>query len=280
MRVTRVSAALGVLVDDVDVRQASTDEWDALRRMLFETDHLLVLRGPELDDAEHLEAVRHFGPVADEGFGTPALVKFVSNHRADGALGSMAASWHIDYGFFPHPYQAISLYGLEIPPGGTETRFVNAVLAASDLPDGLRARVTGLHARQVADVSSPVGEAGVRVRLGRLDETYPHAVRPVLWPHRVTGEEILGVWEQQTDAILPLDPEESSALIEELFAHLYREDHVYVHRWQPGDLVVWDNHAVQHSRPDVGVEHRRTLRRVSVGETQDLTLFARRAAAR
>jgi hypothetical protein len=126
---------------------------------------------------------------------------------------------------------------------------------------------------QMADVSSPVGEAGVRVRLGRLDETYPNAVRPVLWPHRVTGEEILGVWEQQTDAILPLDPDESSALIEELFVHLYRDEHVYVHRWQPGDLVVWDNHALQHSRPDVGVEHRRTLRRVSVGETQDLTLF-------
>jgi len=280
MRARPVSRALGVLVEDFDVRHAQAEEWAKLRRMLFEQHHLLVVRGPELSDDEHLEAVRQFGPIADEGFGTPTLVKFVSNHRPDGALGSMAASWHIDYGFFEHPYHAISLYGLEIPPLGTETWFVNAILAAADLPDDLRRRVRGLRARQVADVASPVGEAGVRVRLGRLDETYPHFVRPVLWPHRVTGEQILGVWEQQTDAILPLEADESAALIEQLFAHLYRDDHVYVHHWQPGDLLIWDNHAVQHARPEVGTEHPRTLRRVSVGETQDLSLFARRAAAR
>jgi alpha-ketoglutarate-dependent taurine dioxygenase len=49
-----------------------------------------------------------------------------------------------------------------------------------------------------------------------------------------------------------------------------------VHHWQVDDLVVWDNHAVQHSRPDVGQEHPRTLRRVSIGEAQDLTIFAPR----
>jgi taurine dioxygenase len=114
----------------------------------------------------------------------------------------------------------------------------------------------------------------VRVREGRLDETYPHTRRPVLWPHRTSGEQILGVWEQHTDAILPLDPDASTALIEELFAHLYRPEHTYVHRWAPGDLVVWDNHAIQHGRPAVGTEVPRTLRRVVVGEPQDLFLFA------
>jgi alpha-ketoglutarate-dependent taurine dioxygenase len=136
-----------------------------------------------------------------------------------------------------------------------------------------------LLARQVVDVSSAAGQSGVRVRLGRLDETYPHFIRPVLWPHHATGEAILGVWEQQTDALLPLDAAESDALIEDLFAHLYRDEHRHVHSWEPGDLVIWDNHALQHSRPDVGVEAPRTLRRVCVGRTQDLSIFAARKAA-
>lgn len=64
------------------------------------------------------------------------------------------------------------------------------------------------------------------------------------------------------------------ALLEDLFAHLYRPEHVDVHRWAPGDLVVWDNHVLQHGRPDVGTEARRTLRRVVVGQHQDLSIFA------
>ncbi len=114
----------------------------------------------------------------------------------------------------------------------------------------------------------------MRVRKGRLDESYPHSLRPVLWPHRDTARPILAVTQQQTDAIVGLDPDASTALIEELFAHLYRDDHVYVHEWSPGDLVVWDNHAVQHARPEVGTEEARTLRRVCVGERQDLSVFA------
>jgi taurine dioxygenase len=112
------------------------------------------------------------------------------------------------------------------------------------------------------------------VRLGRLDDSYPHQVRPVLWPHHRTGRPILAVWEQHTDALLPLDPDASTALVEDLYAHLYQPSHTYVHRWRPGDLVLWDNHAIQHGRPALGAAPR-TLRRVAIGPAQDLTLFAR-----
>ena len=274
MQLTPVSPALGVLVADFDPDEASDDQWRELRSALFERDHLLVFRGRAYSDEEHVSLCRRFGPLASEGAGEPLPVSYVSNVLPGAALGSIAASWHIDFGFFPHPYEAIALYGSEIPTAGAETRFVNAIAAAADLPDELSKYLRGLSARQVADVTSPAGESGVRVRLGRLDESYPHFVRPVLWPHWKTKRAILGVWEQQTDAILPLEPGESTALIEELFAHLYRDEHVYVHRWKPHDLVVWDNHALQHSRSAVGAEHARTLRRVSIGQTQDVSIFA------
>jgi taurine dioxygenase len=276
MRVSKLSPALGVLVEGFDPRAATEEDWDALRAALFERDHLLVFRGREYSDEEHVLIARAFGPLSGEGPGGDMPISYVSNTRPGGSLGSIAASWHIDFGFFPRPYEAISLYGTEIPEGGTETWFANAAAAAADLPPALKQRLEGLSARQVADVTSPEAETGVRVRLGRLDETYPHFVRPVLWPHWKTGKPILGVWEQQTDAILPLESAESNALIEELFAHLYRDEHIYTHHWRPHDLLIWDNHALQHSRPDVGVERSRTLRRVSIGETQDFSIFSAR----
>jgi taurine dioxygenase len=275
MHTTAASPALGRIVHDHpgDLRP---EDWLGLRASLFERDHLLVFRGQPLTDQEHVDLVAHFGPIAPEGLNGDDLVRWVSNVRPDGALGPTAATWHIDYGFFEHPYEAISLYGTVIPDGGTVTRFCNAKRAAADLPIELQNLVQHLEARQVADVTCPVGEAGVRVRLGRLNESYPHFTRPVLWPHWITGEPILGVWEQQTDALLPLEPKESTALIERLFAHLYRPEHIYVHDWEADDLVIWDNHAVQHSRSEVGAEKPRTLRRVSIGERQDLTIFRQR----
>jgi alpha-ketoglutarate-dependent taurine dioxygenase len=101
-----------------------------------------------------------------------------------------------------------------------------------------------------------------------------------LWSHRTTGEPILAVWQQQTDALLPLPDDESTELLHALFAHLYRPEHVMVHRWQPGDLLLWDNHALQHARPDVGVDEPRTLRRVCVGVAPDLSIFAARMKER
>ena len=44
---------------------------------------------------------------------------------------------------------------------------------------------------------------------------------------------------------------------------LYAPDNVYTHRWQPDDLLIWDNHALQHAR-DVPGESPRTLRRVAI----------------
>jgi taurine dioxygenase len=269
MRVTPLPGALGALVDQIDLTAPLSS---AVREEIvdaFLRNHLLLFRGQELTDEQHVELVRTVGPIVGEALNGSKIVNLVSN-RPGQISGTNAAAWHIDFGFYEHPYDAISLYGVEIPSSGTETSFVNAVAAARDLPDGLRRRVQHLQARHVVDVASPAGEAGVRVRLGRLDESYPHATRPVLWPHRVTGQEILGVWEQQTDALLPLDPTESTTLIEELFEHLYRPEHVYVHHWEPHDLVIWDNHALQHARAHVGVEEPRTLRRVCVGRTLDL----------
>ena len=276
MEVSPASPALGTVGRGVDLRTPlGSDDFGVLRAELART-WLLHFPGQTLDDDQHAEVIGRFGPIALEGGNA---VGFVSN-APNGVLGSGAACFHIDYGFTDDPYLYLSLYGLEIPNGGTETYFCNAVAAARDLPLDLQRRVKQLRARAAVDVASEAREAGVRIELGRLDETYPHATRPVLWPHRTTGEPILAVWEQQTDAIVPLSDDQSDELVRELFAHLYRPEHVMVHQWQPGDLLIWDNHAVQHARPEVGSEPRRVLRRVCLGVAPDLSIFAARMAER
>jgi len=52
-------------------------------------------------------------------------------------------------------------------------------------------------------------------------------------------------------------------LLEALFAHMYTPANTLQHEWREGDLILWDNLACQHARPDVKIEGTaRTLRKV------------------
>lgn len=257
---------LGAFVHGLDLDAVDSQ---ALREGLNQH-RLVCFRGQDITDDQHRAIASGLGRMAQE---TGGAISMISNVLPN-ALGGDELTWHSDFMFAPDPYEYISLYALQLPAAGSQTRFTNAVAAARALPSRLRSAVQGLRGRAVVNLSLAGGEfEGIRYLRGRCDGVDPHFERPVLWPHPGTGEEVLAVWEQQTDALLPLPQEESVALIGELFAHLYQPAFQYVHEWAPHDLVIWDNRAVQHSRPHIGTTEPRTLRRISIGADQDLSVF-------
>ena len=83
------------------------------------------------------------------------------------------------------------------------------------------------------------------------------------------GVETLFLCQQHTDRLIGLPRTVSDEILEEVYDALYDPPHVYTHKWQPDDLVVWDNQTVQHARPEPR-DGPRTLRRYHLSET-DLT---------
>jgi taurine dioxygenase len=69
-----------------------------------------------------------------------------------------------------------------------------------------------------------------------------------------------------TVEILGLGRVESDALLDALFDELYAPANVHEHRWRRGDLVIWDNLALQHARSRLDADEPRILRRVVFGE--------------
>src|SRR5260370_11619821 len=67
--------------------------------------------------------------------------------------------------------------------------------------------------------------------------------------------------------------DESRILIARLLEQTTRPDRVYRHRWQVGDLVMWDNRCVLHrGRPWDSARHKRVMHRTTVagdGATAD-----------
>jgi len=67
-----------------------------------------------------------------------------------------------------------------------------------------------------------------------------------------------------TTRIEGLSEAESEATLEELYAAGERRELIYVHVWQLGDFVMWDNRCTIHARTDFPKAERRLLRRCTV----------------
>jgi taurine dioxygenase len=258
-----LSPALGVEVLGLDLRrEIDPTDADELRRLLAEH-QLILVRSPDLSDEDQVRFTRLFGPVLQERPHLPRHM-FVSNVVEGAAVPEGRLLFHSDLAFTPEPHPALCLYALVMPLDGCPTRFANAARAAERLAPGLRARLEGQEGVHIYDLIAKRGDR--RYRDHDTDPRCPRQRHPVLLRNPRSGREVLYVSEMQTDSIVGLPPEESDALLAELFGLLYANDNVYEHEWAVGDLVMWDNLAVQHGRGEVPDDGERTLRRVAVGE--------------
>lgn len=250
----RQLAPFGVEVQLDAVEGLSAADEEELRR-LYARDGLLVARGLELSLDDQLDFCGIFGPVLrseDETY-------VVSNDPAKGILAGAELIFHSDIPYVPAPYAAGALYAVEVSEGVSPTRFASGFRAYEQLSPALRERIDGLNSIQMR-----TRVIDGRNRLTDAKPTDNCAVQAVVPRQAGTGRPYLFTGETHTAAIIGLAEADSEALLEELFAVLYADDNIYEHEWRNGDLVLWDNLAVQHGRKPVtgGV---RTLQRVSIG---------------
>lgn len=247
-------APFGVEVRIDDAKGLSAEEQAELRR-LYERDGLLVVRGLELTLDDQLEFCSLFGPVLrSEG-----ETYVISNNPEKGILAGAELTFHSDIPYVPVPYAAGALYGVEVSEGVSPTRFASGMRAYEQASPALRERIDGLNSIQMRTRT-----IDGRNRLTDAKPTDNCAVQAVVGRQAATGRRYIFPGETHSAAIIGLSEADSEALLEELFALLYAPENIYDHEWRTGDLVIWDNLAVQHARKPVtgGI---RTLQRVSTG---------------
>ncbi len=266
-RFEELHAAVGVEIVGLELSKELDSESVGTLRDLFDRSGLLLLRDVELTPEEqaHLVGVL-IGETAPEDRAaavgrTHTYANYVTNKDEDGYARFGELLFHCDMMWAESPTEVISLYGHRVEPPTVPTRFASMARALETLPADLRSRVADLRA---------VHETGQQRRGAHKDqlvvpqhEVLRSTVKPVIWRHPRTGRELLYTSQQMTARIEGLDPVESEALLDELFAHLYRPEAVLDHEWRQGDVVVWDNLALQHARGNVEIEGpERTLRKV------------------
>lgn len=88
-------------------------------------------------------------------------------------------------------------------------------------------------------------------------------VHPIVRTHPETGRKAIYINPIRIDGIVGMDDDEALPLLETLLEHAVRPEHQYRHRWQPGDVVIWDNRCLLHkANGDYDMSQRRYLYRL------------------
>ncbi|MDL9937947.1 TauD/TfdA family dioxygenase [Gordonia sp. ABSL1-1] len=250
------------------VAQASDDEVAAIRRALIDY-KVIVLRDQHLDDAAHIDFGARLGelttghPVWDSG-DVPDEV-----YELDSADNGFADVWHTDVTFMARPPLGSILRPVVLPRNGGDTNWADAVLAYDSLSQPVREladRLTAVHDgnREFGYyLKHRRGGSGNRWDGREVTELAP-VTHPVVRVHPETGRRSLFVNPGFTSHIEGVSEAESRGILDLLYAHLTKPEHIVRHRWRPGDLVLWDNRNTLHyANRDYG-DNRRVMHRITL----------------
>ena len=254
-------------LDDVTLREVV----DAYHRY-----SVLLIRGQTLTPEQHIDFTRRLGALEihlQTNFllsGHPEIF-VLSNIREYGRLiGGVdcALSWHSDGSYQAIPSDGSALFAIEVPPVGADTWFAGMSAPYEALPEAKRRQIDGLKAvhsylrlQQKQFPDRPLTEEQLRKA--------PDIGHPVVRVHPVTGCRSLYLGGEVIAGVEGMAPDEGIALMRELLAFATQEEFTYCHKWQAGDLLMWDNRCTVHRGTRYDTErHRRRMHRTTLAGTE------------
>jgi len=276
LRITRFDAPLGAEITGIDLGDnVDAETFHAIEAALAEH-AVLVFRDQHglIPDAQ-IAFSRRFGPLqihVQKPFRLPGHpeILVVSNEIVDGqpiGLGDAGHYWHSDLSYMARPSLGSLLHAQRVPEGEGDTLFADMRAAYDALDPALQQRLIGLTAEH-SYVARNQRQAAQNSNRPLLDESAAASVPPVVHPvvrlHPFSQRPALFVSEGFTTRILELPAEESAELLTSLWSHAVERRFIFRHRWQPHDLVFWDNRAVIHFATGCRPEMARTLYRTTI----------------
>ena len=286
LKTTPLHGKFGVIVHDVDLREVTREHLFGEIRQLFEEHSALLFPAQQISDDNHTRLAELFGPLENReamasGRDVPFEVSPVSNEKGDGSVTAAESLhtlnlqanmlWHTDSTFLPVPALVNLLTATVLPSRGGETELASTRAGWAEMPQAMRDKLKDAviwhrlsHSRK--KISPELGAMPVMNR-------WPDRPWKAIWPNPVTGEEALYI-ASHSFAIEGMGLGEGEALIDEAIAFCTRPEAVYSHKWNVGDVLIWDERAVLHRGRPWPYEEPRTLRSICCSATENDGLAA------
>jgi alpha-ketoglutarate-dependent 2,4-dichlorophenoxyacetate dioxygenase len=224
---------------------------------------VLVFHGQNITDEQQIAFSKNFGSL--EAKNRPGTIRKAADNRLGPGMADLSnldkhgkvisgddrqwffklgdRLWHSDSSYHEIPAKFSLLSGRVLPSWGGNTEFAD-----------MRAAYDALDARTKAEIEDLVCEHSLIHSRGQLGftEFLPNervAMKPVrqrlVRTHPVTGRKSLFL-ALHIGAIVGWPRPEAMAFIRDLIEHATQPQFVYVHKWTPFDLVIWDNRTTMH----------------------------------
>ncbi len=277
LTVRKLHPALGAEVTGVDMRippDAAT--FQQLHDIWME--HLvLVFPNQAITDEQHVAFTRRHGDlevhhqkIIRSRF-LPEIFR-VSNVNDDGILMppdhptvrqvSLAQFWHTDSSFREKPCIGSVLHGVEISRTGGETHFTSMYAVYEALPDSLKRQIQGR--RALHDFGHLHKLANLKPQTEEEKAAMPPVWQPMVRIHPVTKRVSLYISPIYNDEIEGMPQAEARKLLRDLSEIAAERRFVYPHRWEPHDIVQWDNRCTMHQVTPFDPTERRVMHRTTI----------------
>ena len=292
--VRKIGKHVGAEISGVDLSKPVDDDTFAQVARAFFDNEVAFFRDQKLTPEQQIAFTRRFGVLEQHVRKESRLadhpeILIISNvlDERGNAIGSQDAGrfWHSDLSYKKEPSMLSALYALEIPIRDGKalgnTSFASTTAAYEALPDDMKRRVDPLknvHSYRYYRTKNIEAQKEEQARGGRVIQEHvltddqlksvPDIETPVVRTHPVTKRKGLFVNEAHTSHIAGMPAGESEALLGQLYRHIVKPEFIYTHHWRPGDLLMWDNAAVQHKATfDYDLPLRRLMYRTTVRGT-------------
>lgn len=275
INVVKSGQACGATVAGADLTAPLDTETVAELRAAWLEHHVLAFPDQAMTDDDLERFTLAFGGFGDDPFIAPIDGRdhvIAVERRADETAPLFAENWHSDWSFQATPPSGTCLFGVQIPPMGGDTLYVNQHAALDAMPADLRARLDGKMAVHSARGGyAPDGTYGAHdqatdrsMDIRPSDEAMATQLHPIIRKHPETGR--LGVF-SCIGYIIGIDGMADNAareLLGELYAWQTRDEFQYRHVWQQDMLTMWDNRSVLHRATGGYDGHHRLLHRTTI----------------
>jgi alpha-ketoglutarate-dependent 2,4-dichlorophenoxyacetate dioxygenase len=271
-----LSPTLGARMRGVDLARPLDDGTERAIRAALDRYLLLCFPDQRIDETDQLAFSRRFGElqvhVLDQ-FRHPQHPEIYVLSNIDPAtdrptgyhpdLGTLV--WHSDLSFQRRPAFLTILYGREVPRGGHATLYADMRAAFDALEPRLEPRLENM--RAIHDLDQSRRRAGEPPMTEAQRRAAPPVEHPVVRRDPLTGRKALYV-SYHVAGFQGMADAEGRELLESLLAHATGERFTLAFRWQPRDVVMWDNRWTIHCATgyDTGAERRVIHRTVVLGD--------------
>jgi len=169
--------------------------------------------------------------------------------------------WHSDSSFRATPAKYSILSGRVVSTSGGNTEFADMRAAYDALDERTKAEVEDLVCEHSLITSR--GALGFDALTAEERALFAPVRQRLVRTHPKTGRKSLYL-SSHAGSILGWPVPEARAFLRDLNEHATQPQFVYVHRWQPFDLVMWDNRRTMHRVRRFDASEVRDMRRTTV----------------